>query len=46
MGTVQRFLDFEDRWEEISWSGREWAIENYGPEAVASRLLQIAAQEF
>jgi hypothetical protein len=46
MGTVQRFLDFEDRWEEISWSGREWAIENYGPEAVASRLLQTAAQEF
>ena len=41
VGTVERFLNCESQWEEISVKGREWALQNYSPKEVAKRLLKV-----
>jgi len=46
VGSVDRMMEVESRWEEIANTGRLWAIANYGPEAVAHRLLQLDSVEF
>lgn len=38
---VERLMDERNRWDEIAWNGRMWAIEHYSPLAVARRFVKL-----
>ncbi len=40
-GAIERLMDEPKMFETVSERGREWAIQNYSPEAVAKRFIQI-----
>lgn len=39
--TVERMMAEKSRWAEIAEAGREWAIQHYSPDAVASRFMEL-----
>lgn len=45
-GSIEQLLDRERDWEQIAEAGRNWAIEHYGPGAVARRLVAAATNPF
>ena len=38
---VERLMDERDRWPEIAWQGRQWAIKHYSPLAVGRRFISV-----
>ena len=38
---VERLMDERERLPEIGWNGRQWAIEQYSPVAVARRFIRL-----
>lgn len=38
---LERMMDERDRLQEIGWNGRQWAVEQYSPQAVARRFVAL-----